>query len=122
MRNANIYGNLNLKGDFVSDGLLIANKGFRFSLGGHKLMYTESEDVLNETGEPVLDEKGKQVIKPWITLQTDLKILNGYGLKLGDNYIVKVRDGANGAVSFSAPGRVLNLGDSDSNVKTQYSY
>ena len=120
MRNAKIYGNLNLQGDFVSDGLLIANNGFRFSLGGHKLMYTESEDVLNETGEPVLDEKGKQVIKPWITLQTDLKILNGYGLKLGDNYIVKVRDGANGAVSFSAPGRVLNLGDSDSNVKTQY--
>jgi len=51
-------------------------------------------------------------------LSGDLDIVNGYGLKFQNKYIIKVRGGNENVISFGAPGKVMNLGDSDGETAT----
>lgn len=105
MKDANVYGNLDVKGTAKLDGRLTALKGFDLGELGQKLFYSEVKDVTADDGTVT------QV--PYITLATDLSIVDGYGIKFDDLYIVKTRTGSTKVVSFSAPGMVMNLGDSN---------
>lgn len=108
MKDANIYGALNAKGNVDVGGKLIAHDGF--SLGALKkaLLYSETKSSI--------DGDGNVQETAHVVLESDLKIINDHGLKFGDDYIITVR-GAD-AVSFSAPGMRLRLGDSDNGRQT----
>jgi hypothetical protein len=103
MRNAHVYGDLVVDGSQEFNGFLSALQGFELGADGKKLFYSFEDE---ETGFASL------------RLATDLALLTGYGIKFNDNYIVRVRGGADNIVSFSAPGMVMNLGDSDGETPT----
>lgn len=108
MNNANVYGNLWVQGDFELLGALQALHGFSFGTLGQPMLYSETETLQDENGNPY--------DAAWITLNSDLKIINGHGIKFDNDYIINVRN--NNVVSFSAPGKILNLGDSDNGTPT----
>lgn len=104
MDDAHVYGNLDVDGEIDAGGRLVAKNGF--DLGENDVVLLQS----------VYDEDTDE--RPSLKLESDLSIVGGYGIKFSDKYIIKVRTGANSVVSFSAPGRVLNLGDSDEDTAT----
>ncbi len=95
MCNGTVAGNLKVNGETELAGKLESNGGFAFSVSENKLLYSESAEESES---------------PYITLNSDLSIINDHGIKFNNNYIVWVRD-TDKIVSFSAPGCVMNLGD-----------
>lgn len=108
MSNANVHGDLVVKKTASVDGNLIVNDGFSLGAIQNKLFYSEVIEQLNEDG--------KQIQIASTVLDADLRIINGHGIKFNENYIVNVRN--NRVVSFSAPGMIMNLGDSDNGKQT----
>lgn len=109
MNNANVYGDLIVKQNATIDGTLTALGGFALGAAQQKLLYSEVFFQLDEEGGPI------QIAAT--VLNSDLRIINGHGIKFNDNYIVRVRNSQ--VVSFSAPGMIMNLGDSDNGKQTE---
>lgn len=109
MHDANVYGDLTVKGGVSIGGFLEALQGFALGTLGKKMLYSEDNIYI--------DEEGQTQNIAYIVLESDLHIINGHGVKFDDDYIVNVRNG--NVVSFSAPGKILNLGDSDNGKATQ---
>ncbi len=109
MKNAHVYGDLIVDGASSFTGRLKALNGFDLGEKGDAIFYSSYDDATKTSK---------------ITMRTDLNIVDGYGIKFDDEYIVRVRGGADNIVSFSAPGKVLNLGDSggtaDNPLATQF--
>lgn len=105
MKDANVNGKLYVQGEADFDGKLIALHGFSLGANDMALIYSERKVVSSDQGETAV---------PYITLNSDLSLVNNHGIKFDDNYIVWVRQ-ADGIVSLSAPGLVLNLGDKGEN-------
>ena len=108
MQDAFVKRNLYVSGASELTGELQANGGFVLATSGHDLLYSEVPDD----------------VTPYMTLNSDLSIVNNHGIKFNDNYIVWVRS-TDGIVSFSAPGAVMNLGDKGTDAEgkdliTQY--
>lgn len=103
MRNAHVYGDLTVDGAQNYNGRLTALKGFDLGEDDKKLLYSYKE---NEESAA------------YIQLATDLALWSGYGIKFDNTYIIKVRGGSDNIVSFAAPGKIMNLGDSDGETKT----
>lgn len=110
MRNAIVDGDLTVKGSAVIGGSLKAQMGFTFGALGDKLLYSKVTSSIGDDGEPVYDD--------YIVLESDLHIINGHGVKFESNYILNVRNKE--VVSFSAPGMIMNLGDSDNGIATNH--
>lgn len=108
MKDAQIYGNVTVKGAETIDGSISVGGGFSFGTVNKKLLYSEIIDETDEDGEVV------QIARA--VLDSDLRIINGHGIKFDENYIVNVRNRQ--VVSFSAPGMIMNLGDSDNGKQT----
>lgn len=109
MNNANVHGDLLVHGNAKLLGGLESLYGFSLGVLGNKMLYSDTSAIV--------DEEGNTVNLAWVTLCSDLKIINGYGIKFGEDYIINVRN--NNIVSFSAPGKILNLGDSDNGHATE---
>lgn len=105
MKDAHVYGNLIVDGNQTYNGRLSALKGFDFGEDGKRLLYSILDETSGYTG---------------IKVNADLSILSGYGIKFDDKYIVRVRGGSDNVVSFSAPGKIMNLGDSDNGTITSH--
>lgn len=103
MNNAYVHGDLDVKGNIDIAGALTALQGFSLGALGKKMLYSEVETALDDEGTPT--------DIAYTVLESDLHIINGHGIKFGQNYIINVRNG--NVVSFSAPGMIMNLGDSD---------
>ena len=108
MLNAKVYGDLNVDGDASIDGQLKALKGFALGDIGLQLLYSEN---LSNT-----DKDGNTSESAQVVLDSDLRIINSHGIKFENDYIINVRN--NNVVSFSAPGMIMNLGDSDNGKVT----
>lgn len=102
MRDALVNHNLIVKKNTELKGVLTAIHGFSLGAGNEDLLYS----VENEHDSS------------YIQLSSDLSLLPGYGVKLDGKYIINVRRGDGNIVSFSAPGMIMNLGDSDGDVAT----
>lgn len=101
MRDAHVYGKLVVEGGYEQKGFFSALYGFELGESGKKLFYSiKNDDKLS------------------LQLETDLSLWTGYGIKFTDNYIIQVRGGSDNIVSLSAPGMVMNLGDSDGDKVT----
>lgn len=109
MNNAYVHGNLDVKGNLEIAGVLTALQGFSLGVSGKKILYSEVETVLDDEGNPT--------DIAYTVLESDLHIINGHGVKFDQNYIINVRNG--NVVSFSAPGMIMNLGDSDNGKGTE---
>ena len=96
MNNAHIYGDLIIDGATTFSGRLKALHGFDLGENGDKLLYSEVDSV-------------SHIYK--IVMNTDLHVRDGHGVKFDDEYIIRVRGGADNIVSFAAPGKALYLGD-----------
>lgn len=109
MKDATVYGKLTVKGSTELGGRLVALNGFDLGENNDKIFYSVFDDA-SQTSK--------------IIMKTDLNIVDGYGIKFDDEYIVRVRGGADNIVSFSAPGKILNLGDvggsTDNPLPTQF--
>lgn len=103
MRDAHVYGDLTVDGAQNYNGRLTALKGFDLGEDGQKLLYSY---------------KDNEESAAYIQLATDLALWSGYGIKFDNSYIIKVRGGSDNIVSFAAPGKIMNLGDSDGDTKT----
>ena len=108
MNNALVNNQLAVNGDSEIKGKLTAINGFKFGVADTELLYS----VLSEG----VDENGKPTQTTYTVLQSDLKIINGYGIKFADNYIINIRN--KDVISFSAPGMIMNFGDSDNSMPT----
>ena len=104
-KNSHIYGDLVVDGTSTHNGNIIAQNGFNLGAESEGLLYSR------------IDEDADEV---YIQLAADLDIVPSYGLKVGSAYIVKVRNDNDGIISFSAPGMIMNLGDSDGEIKTRH--
>lgn len=105
MKDGHVYGNLTVDGEYILGGELSALYGFSLGEYGKKLLYSVQDDESQKLAH--------------VALNADLVIAPTHGLKLGESYIIKVRGGEDsGIISFAAPGKVLNLGDSDGQMKT----
>lgn len=109
MHDANVFGDLTVNGAVSIGGFLEALQGFALGTLGKKMLYSEDDTYI--------DDEGQTQNIFYIVLESDLHIINGHGIKFDDDYIVNVRNG--NVVSFSAPGKILNLGDSDNGKATQ---
>lgn len=109
MRDANVYGDLTVKGNVAIDGALEALNGFALGASGNKMLYSEVETSIDSDGNPVNTA--------YTILESDLHIINGHGIKFDSDYIINVRNG--NVVSFSAPGMIMNLGDGDNGKGTE---
>ncbi|MDR1089841.1 MAG: hypothetical protein LBL79_02090 [Prevotella sp.] len=103
MRDGHVYGALRVDGQTALYGTLSANNGFSLGAGNQSLLYSYKKDG----GEDFLQ------------LAADLNLCPGYGIQFDGKYIIKVRGGSDNIVSFSAPGMILNLGDSDNETATE---
>ena len=103
MRDAHVYGDLTVDGAQNYNGRLTALKGFDLGEDGQKLLYSYKDNKESAA---------------YIQLATDLALWSGYGIKFDNSYIIKVRGGSDNIVSFAAPGKIMNLGDSDGETKT----
>lgn len=97
MKDSHVYGNLRVDCQSSFNGKLIANQGFVLGLSGSPLLLSD-------------EERGS------IILTADLQITQGAGVKFDEDYVLNVR--SEEVVSLSAPGRTLNLGDSDGEKTT----
>ena len=98
MLNASVYGDFEAIGEALFGGNVIALNGVNFGHNGSEMMHSEDDGL---------------------HMSSDLSLGFGFGLKLAGNYIVKARDYGEDIVSFSAPGMVMNLGDSDGETATR---
>lgn len=108
MKDANAYGNLSVKGNASVEGALAVNDGFSLGALKKQLLYSEKIDQIAEDGSVTSIAR--------TVLDSDLRIINGHGIKFDEDYIINVRN--NQVVSFSAPGMIMNLGDSDNGKQT----
>lgn len=105
MKNASVEGNLAVKGDASIDGSITSLGGFSFSIGDRSILYTQE-----------LEERPIEVV-----LNADLLLEGSRSVKLGGYKVISSRRGSTDTiVSFSAPGMVMNLGDSDGEIGTKY--
>jgi hypothetical protein len=102
MRDGHVYGTLQVDGNAVFGGFLKAVNGFSLGAEEESLFYSS-------------EKNGKYFLQ----LATDLSLWTGHGIKFDDKYIIRARGGADNIISFSAPGMVINLGDSDGETATQ---
>lgn len=102
MKNALIYGDMTVNGKVVFEKELSALNGFKMGVNGERLLYSN------------VTEDGKASL----LLASDLSLLESYGIKVGDTYIIKARNNTNDIISFCAPGKTINLGDSVDDVET----
>ena len=109
MNNGTLYGDLMVKGNTSIGGEFSALEGFSLGALQKALFYSE---VI-----PILDNDGNPINIAQVALDSDLRIINGHGIKFDDTYIINVRN-AN-VLSISAPGMVMNLGDSEKGKKTE---
>ena len=110
MDDANVNGDLSVNGKSYLDGGLEVTNGFSLSAYVNEMLYSQLENRFNET-------TGRDEMYAYVVLESDLHIVNGYGIKFEDEYILSIRN--NSIVSFSAPGKTLNLGDSDNGKETK---
>lgn len=108
MKDANVYGNLSVKVNASVEGALAVNDGFSLGALKKQLLYSEKIDQIAEDGSVTSIAR--------TVLDSDLRIINGHGIKFDEDYIINVRN--NQVVSFSAPGMIMNLGDSDNGKQT----
>lgn len=108
MKSANIHENITVKQNSLIEGSLTVDNGFSLKCNQMVMFYSEIIDQVGEAGEVVQINRA--------VLDSDLRIINGHGIKLDENYIIHVRN--NKVVSFSAPGMIMNLGDSDNGKQT----
>lgn len=108
MNNGNVYGNLTVKGDASVDGKLTSSGGFSLGALQKPLLYSETVSSI--------DGDGNTVNTAQVVLDSDFRIINGHGIKFDNDYIINVRN--SNVVSFSAPGMIMNLGDSDNGKQT----
>ena len=106
MCQANVHGTLNANGEAFIDGLLSANNGIYIKYDSDTLLSTQVHEWINDDGAV---EK-----KAYFQFNSDLSIVNGYGIKFGEQYIIHVRNSQ--VVEFSAPNMIMDLG----NETTQY--
>lgn len=105
MKNAHVYGDLTVDGSYTLSGSLSSLHGFELGEFGKKMLYSVQDDPDNEVAH--------------IAVMSDLVIAPTHGIKFGDSYIIKVRGGENSnIISIAAPGKVMNLGDSDGETAT----
>ena len=109
MKDGTVHGNLVVKGDASFDGKFSALGGFILGDLQKELLYSEVISSLDDNGDPVNIAQ--------VVLDSDFRIINGHGIKFDDAYIINVRN--NDVVSFSAPGMIMNLGDSDNGKQTE---
>lgn len=109
MNNGTVHGNMVVKGSASVDGKFSALGGFTLGDLQKALLYSE---VISS-----LDDDGNLVNTAQVVLDSDFRIINGHGIKFDDDYIVNVRN--SNVVSFSAPGMIMNLGDSDNGKQTE---
>lgn len=109
MKDGTVHGNLVVKGDASFDGKFSALGGFILGDLQKALLYSEVISSLDDNGDPVNIAQ--------VVLDSDFRIINGHGIKFDDAYIINVRN--NDVVSFSAPGMIMNLGDSDNGKQTE---
>lgn len=109
MKDGNVYGNLTVKGNSSIDGKFLALGGFE--LGALKKAMLYSEEITN------IGDDGETVTTAQVVLDSDFRIINGHGIKFENDYIINVRN--SNVVSFSAPGMIMNLGDSDNGKQTE---
>lgn len=109
MKDGNVHGDLHVYNDAAIDGELTVNDGFSLGVGNTPLLYSDVQKIID----------ANNVIQSIVSviLDSDLKIINGKGIKFDNDYIINVRN--NNVVSFSAPGMIMNLGDSDNGNQTQ---
>lgn len=110
MFNAEVYGDLTIHKDVAIGGVLKALNGFSLGAENIPLIYSQVQKVL--------DDNDVLTSVPSVVLDSDLHIVNGKGIKFDDEYIIKVRKGTANIVSFSAPGKILNLGDNGGSDST----
>ena len=110
MKNGNVNGTLSVIGTSNFTGHAVFKSGMDVWLNDKKLLYTESRKVTSPDGTQVED--------PYTVIASDLKIIGGNGIKVDDSYVVRVGDGADKSVSFTAPGRIMKLGGNDGGVET----
>lgn len=108
MKDANVHGNLSVKYNASIGGAITVNDGFSLGTLKKKLLYSEKIDQLVEDGSVTSIAR--------TVLDSDLRIINGHGIKFEEDYIINVRNSQ--VVSFSAPGMIMNLGDSDNGKQT----
>ncbi|MDD6104131.1 MAG: hypothetical protein PUB73_05945 [Bacteroidales bacterium] len=106
MQDGHAYGTFQVDGTTTLKGLFSAKYGFSLGDNDTQILYSVYDS----------ESDGRPIIK----LASDLDILTGYGIKFQDKYIIKVRSGSENVVSFSAPGKILNLGDSDGTTATTH--
>mgnify|MGYP006972486810 FL=1 len=105
MKDAHVYGDLTVDGSYSLSGKLSSLYGFELGEYGNKMLYSVQDDADNRLAH--------------IALASDLVISPTYGIKFGSSYVIKVRGGEDSnIISIAAPGKVMNLGDSDGETKT----
>lgn len=109
MKDGTVHGNLVVKGNVAFDGKFSVLGGFILGDLQKALLYSEVISSLDDNGNPVNIAQ--------VVLDSDFRIINGHGIKFDDAYIVNLRN--NDVVSFSAPGMIMNLGDSDNGKQTE---
>lgn len=97
MKDGHVYGDLTVDGASKYNGRLKALKGFDLGENDSAMLVSAYDDANGKT---------------MLNMVTDLNINPGYGVMFDEKYIIQVRDGSDRIVSFSAPGRIMNLGDS----------
>lgn len=103
MKDAEIGGNLLAHGEATIEGLFTSTGGFKFVAGETDILYT------SELEDGAVD----------IVLNADLALTVNRAIKLGGSKIIATRYNNEGIVSFSAPGMIMNLGDTDGDLPTQ---
>lgn len=102
-KNLIVYGDATINGKTTLSDRLIALKGFDLGESGNKVLYSTDDGT-----------------KTHVNLSSDLTILGlENGIRFDEHYIIKTRSASNDAISFSAPGHIMNLGDSDDGVATK---
>lgn len=105
-KDLHVFGNLTVDGNYEVGGELVALHGFQLGANNTRWLYS------------FVDENDSTIA--YIKLDENVHISTGHGFKFHDKYIVKVQSGTTNIVSFSAPGMVMNLGDSDGGTATNY--
>lgn len=101
MKNGTVYGDLVVKGKNTFNGDLSALYGFKIGNKGNVFLQSDID--------------GKDLMR----MKVDLSIDDDKGIKFGDYYVLNVRNKDDGTISLSAPGRTINLGDTQDGVATK---
>ena len=96
MKDAHVCGDLIVDGSSLYNGRLKALKGFDLGEKDTVMLFSVFDDSTNEA---------------FLHLKSNLNILPGNGVMYDGKCIIHAKEGAANIISFSAPGRVLNLGD-----------